>query len=153
MSTPLVQSIGRPGASGQARRMRVLAAIWCFTLLAGIKLSLCTFGFRATRRILARLTSANVTADDDCTEIVNATAERVAVAAAFFPGRARCLEQSLTLWYLLRQGGMQATLRLGVQPYPFAAHAWVEHAGEPINEKSETLKAYVAFPALPDRIQ
>jgi hypothetical protein len=74
------------------------------------------------------------------------------MAAAFFPGRALCLEQSLTLWYLLRQSRVQATLRLGVQPYPFGAHAWVEHAGEAVNENREILKAYVPFPSLPERM-
>jgi hypothetical protein len=75
-----------------------------------------------------------------------ATAEKVAFAAAFFPGRARCLEQSLALYGLLRRADVAVTFRLGVQAYPFAAHAWVEHCGEPVNEKRELLNSYVPLP-------
>src|SRR5262249_9212099 len=37
---------------------------------------------------------------------LEATERVVATAAAFFPGRARCLEQSLVLYYLLRRRGI-----------------------------------------------
>ncbi|HEX8694288.1 MAG TPA: lasso peptide biosynthesis B2 protein [Longimicrobium sp.] len=75
------------------------------------------------------------------------TAYAVAVAAAFFPGRAVCLEQSLALYVLLRRRGVPAELRLGVQPFPFAAHAWVELDGEPVNEDPETVAAFLPMPA------
>lgn len=70
------------------------------------------------------------------------TAYAVAVAAAFFPGRAVCLEQSLALYVLLRRRGVPAELRIGVQPFPFAAHAWVEVEGRPVNEDEETVASF-----------
>ncbi len=73
-------------------------------------------------------------------------AYHVAVAAAFFPGRAVCLEQSLALYLLLRRRGVPAELRLGVQAYPFYAHAWVELDGEPVNEDRETVDKFRALP-------
>jgi hypothetical protein len=100
--------------------------------------------------VLARLTRSRESAIDGRTDVVNATAKRVVMAAAFFPGRALCLEQSLTLWYLLRRSRIQATFRLGVQAYPFVAHAWVEHAGQPVNESPETLKPLVPLPNPPE---
>src|SRR5580704_2727408 len=62
-------------------------------------------------------------------------ADRVALAGALFPGRARCLEQSIALYCLLRRRGVNAALRFGVQPYGFVAHAWVEVDGVPLNEE------------------
>lgn len=62
---------------------------------------------------------------------------RVALAAALYPGRALCLERSLALYHYLRRAGVPARLRLGVQAYPFAAHAWVEHAGTVLNDVPE----------------
>ena len=73
---------------------------------------------------------------------VERTAYRVAVAGAFFPGRAVCLEQSLALYVLLRRRGVPAELRLGVQPRPFYAHAWVEVGGEPVNEDREVVAKF-----------
>jgi transglutaminase-like putative cysteine protease len=67
------------------------------------------------------------------------------MAAVFYPGRARCLEQSLALYVLLRRRGVPVRLRLGVQPYPFNAHAWVELNGAPLNERVETVRQFVPF--------
>jgi hypothetical protein len=70
----------------------------------------------------------------------------VAVAAALLPMRARCLEQSLVAHIALRRIGVDATLRLGVQPYGFIAHAWVEVAGRPVNERGELIRKLAVFP-------
>jgi hypothetical protein len=67
------------------------------------------------------------------------------MAAAFIPGRALCLEQSLALYVCLRRAGVAVGLRLGVQPYPFAAHAWVEYKGEPVGESWDRVGRFVAF--------
>lgn len=61
----------------------------------------------------------------------------VALAAALYPGRALCLERSLVLYHYLRRAGLPIRLRLGVQAYPFAAHAWVEYAGKVLNDVPE----------------
>jgi hypothetical protein len=79
-------------------------------------------------------------------EEVERAAYHVAVAAAFFPGRAVCLEQSLALYLLLRRRGVPAELRIGVQVYPFYAHAWVELDGRPVNEDVETVEKFRALP-------
>jgi hypothetical protein len=79
-------------------------------------------------------------------EQVERAAHHVAVAAAFFPGRAVCLEQSLALYVLLRGRGVPAELRIGVQVYPFQAHAWVELHGQPVNEDVETVEKFRALP-------
>ncbi|HEX4484048.1 MAG TPA: lasso peptide biosynthesis B2 protein [Solirubrobacteraceae bacterium] len=52
---------------------------------------------------------------------------------ALMPGDTRCLTQSLVLTRLLARRRISATLVVGARIAPdFVAHAWVEHAGEPL---------------------
>lgn len=48
------------------------------------------------------------------------------------PSDSRCLFRSLTLTALLERRGIHSTVVIAVRPQPFAAHAWVEHAGFPL---------------------
>jgi hypothetical protein len=68
------------------------------------------------------------------------------MAGAMYPGRAMCLEQSLTLYYVLRRMGIHAEYRQGVQPHPFRAHAWVEYEGAPINDLAEHVRLFTLLP-------
>jgi hypothetical protein len=77
---------------------------------------------------------------------VRRVADRVAVIAAFFPGRALCLEQSLALYWLLRRRGVSARLRVGVHPAPFTAHAWIEYDGAPVNEDDDRIRELLPLP-------
>lgn len=58
-----------------------------------------------------------------------------------------CLEESLTLWYLLRKQGIPACLRIGVRKEneKFEAHAWVEYRGEALNQDEAMHRHYAAF--------
>jgi hypothetical protein len=118
--------------------------VTCFTLLAATRAGLSLLGLQRTLGLVKRVTgrSRAGVARGSATE----TARAVATAAAFFPGRAVCLEQSIALYLLLRRRGFHAALRIGVQPYPFQAHAWVELDGEPLNETEEMVRKFVAFP-------
>ncbi len=111
--------------------------------LSLVRLSLVLFGLGRTIQFVRRLDRGRA----DCSAPDAATARSieasVAKAAALFPGRALCLEQSLTLYALLRRSSVSARLRLGVQSYPFAAHAWVEAGGEPLNDIAEHIAFYV----------
>jgi hypothetical protein len=52
---------------------------------------------------------------------------------ALLPGDARCLARSLVLTRLLARRGITAKLVIGTCAAPdFIAHAWVEHAGQPV---------------------
>jgi hypothetical protein len=52
---------------------------------------------------------------------------------AHLPGDTRCLARSLVLTRLLAGRGIEAKLVIGARSGPdFLAHAWVEHAGEPV---------------------
>jgi len=48
------------------------------------------------------------------------------------PSDSRCLFRSLTLMCMLERRGIAHTLVVAVRPRPFAAHAWLEVAGEAV---------------------
>jgi hypothetical protein len=121
-------------------------------ILVLVKIALRTVGFRRSYRAFANAAggrpSVRQLGADGAQHAVQAAqiAHIVSGAAAFLPWRALCLEQSLALCCLLRRHGYPAVVRLGVRPYPFAAHAWVELDGVPLAESPEHLRAFAAFP-------
>ncbi|HEX6041226.1 lasso peptide biosynthesis B2 protein [Longimicrobium sp.] len=130
-------------------RRDVPGVMRCMLALLVTRLHLKAFGFGRSvaraRRMGGRGPAFTAAADG----VAERTAHRVAVAGAFFPGRAVCLEQSLALYVLLRRRGVRAELRLGVVPSPFHAHAWVEVDGVPVNEDAETVARFLPMPAMP----
>jgi hypothetical protein len=127
------------------RDARVPSVLACMVLLATVKLALAICGFERARRLLLAW-SGSVPPTEADLSLVQRTEHAVALAAALFPGRALCLEQSLALHALLRRAGVDSRLRLGVQPHPFAAHAWVEVAGEPVNDVLEHTSHFTPLP-------
>jgi len=71
----------------------------------------------------------------------------VRAAARYSLAQYTCLEESLTLWYLLRRHGISACLRIGVRKEneKFEAHAWVEYASEALNQDEAMHRHYAAF--------
>lgn len=122
--------------------------VTCTVLLGAADLSLKVLGLRRSVRLARRLAGRTADAAPAERGEVMGIARTVATAAAFYPGRAQCLEQSLALFLLLRRRGIGADLRIGVQPFPFSAHAWVEHAGRPINEREDYVTRLAPFPSL-----
>jgi hypothetical protein len=125
-----------------SRGIRVAEVLGCMGAIAAIKLSLAWRGFAATlARIEARSDAAGSPppADD---AIVARLDHLLAAAAALYPGRALCLERSLVLYDRLRRAGVRADLRLGVQAAPFAAHAWIERHGAPVNDVLEHIEQF-----------
>jgi Transglutaminase-like superfamily len=60
-------------------------------------------------------------------------ARAVARTLAPLPGDTRCLVRSLVLIRVLARRGIPSTLVIGARSAPgFLAHAWVEHAGQPV---------------------
>jgi Transglutaminase-like superfamily len=123
----------------------------CMLTLVAVRLHLKARGFGRSVARARRLGERGASAHPPATaELAERTAHHVAIAGAFFPGRAVCLEQSLALYLLLRRRGVPAELRLGVVPSPFYAHAWVEVDGAPINEDAETVAKFLPMPAAPE---
>jgi transglutaminase-like putative cysteine protease len=126
------------------RGPRAPSFLTSFATIALTDLALRRLGF-ARSVALARRFGKPRRAENDRPELTDKVCRRLALAAVFYPGRARCLEQSLALYVLLRRRGVPVRLRLGVQPYPFNAHAWVELNGAPLNERVETVRQFVPF--------
>jgi hypothetical protein len=130
--------------SGQARAPGYAA---CFATLVCMDIIPRLIGLRRTFALLRRLTPG-LNSPQNSDAIIASATHRVAVAAAFYPRRALCLEQSLALFLLLRRRGVRAELRLGVQPRPFRAHAWVEAGGSAISEREDLPLTLVPFHGL-----
>lgn len=134
---------------GAPSGFRMPSHLRCALALVAVKAGLTFLGFGRTFALAGRWTRkrSERRAPLDAFSSLGIV-HRVALVAAFFPGRAECLEQSLALFVLLRRRGVAVELRLGVQPYPFTAHAWIEYEGVPLNESRETVKSFVLFPRL-----
>jgi hypothetical protein len=141
------QNAGRPmqpalqvfAGSGE---LRVPSVLRCGVMLLIVKVMLKTRRFDRTvdwaRRQVERVPTVGMVDVDALKRVEYA----VAMAGALYPGRALCLEQSLVLYNILRRQGVAVTLRLGAQPFPFAAHAWVEYEGVVINDVPEHVRQF-----------
>jgi hypothetical protein len=59
----------------------------------------------------------------------------VDVACAFYFKEVLCLQRSAATTCLLRRSGIPAEMVIGVQQWPFRAHAWVEVKGRIANDR------------------
>lgn len=110
-------------------------------LLALARVALVVLGFHRTIKLVRRF-SRGPRRDQIRDVELAAAAYRVAAASAFMPYGRKCLERSLVLFFQLKRNGVPVVLRLGAQAHPFAAHAWVEYNGEPVNEHRESIKDF-----------
>jgi Transglutaminase-like superfamily len=123
--------------------------------LPAVALSLRWRGFRATQSTLQRLKASQEGLPPD-NQRVAVTAQMVRAAVRHGFGHPSCLEESLTLWWLLVRQGISCEVRIGVrnQSEAFEAHAWVERNGVALNEPEARHLHYAKFesdfPASPE---
>ncbi|MGH8223674.1 MAG: lasso peptide biosynthesis B2 protein [Woeseiaceae bacterium] len=132
----------------QVARIKVPSVLRGGLMIFAVKASLKACGFAATIKYIRRRMEVVPQSGGGAVEAVRATEHAVAMAGAFYPGRALCLEQSLVLYYLLRRQGVAVKYCHGIQAHPFAAHAWVEYGGVAINDVPERVKPFTPLPAL-----
>jgi hypothetical protein len=120
----------------------VFQVLHAAVLLILARLALIVLGFQKTAMIVNRFSRAGDPRISMDHAQVQASKHAVSLAAAFIPARILCLEQSLVLYYKLKCNRVPVALRLGVRAYPFAAHAWVELEGRPVNETPAFLKEF-----------
>ena len=116
----------------------------CFILLMSCDVALRVLGFARTLRWARRLAGEQTSGADE--QLIKATLHNIVVATAFYPGRSKCLEQAIAVFVLLRRRQVPVQIRLGVQPYPFYAHAWVELQGAPLTESPEIVAQFALMP-------
>ena len=116
----------------------------CLALLMACDVALRVFGYARTIRVARRLAGErNAPAGEN---LIQQTLRNIVVATALYPGRSKCLEQTVAGFVLLRRRGTPVDIRLGVQPYPFSAHAWLELKGVPVTESPEVVATYALLP-------
>jgi hypothetical protein len=136
----------RAASVSGTRGIRIPSVLRSGLTISFMKLMLRVRGFgRTIKWIRERVVGVPATTVVDV-EIVRRAEHAVAMAGAWYPGRALCLEQSLALYYLLRRQGVPVKYCPGVRPYPFGAHAWVEYCGEPVNDVTEHVSWYTRMP-------
>lgn len=129
----------------QFRRRRVLLPVLAAcTKLLGVRRRLRQCGFQTAYRWAIDLHSA---APRDAGSTVLYSAERAfRLAEALLPGGASpddCLPRSLALFAFLRQMGLPASHRIGIEQVPFCAHAWVECHGRVILDRDRRAELLV----------
>jgi hypothetical protein len=101
-------------------------------------------GFARTLRWARRLAGEHTSVADE--QLIKQTLHNIVVATVFYPGKSKCLEQAIAVFVLLRRRRVPVQIRLGVQPYPFYAHAWVELNGAPLTESPEIVAQFALMP-------
>lgn len=56
-----------------------------------------------------------------------------------------CLERAVALAWILKEIGSSIRLVIGVRKRPFASHAWIEIAGQPVAEEPRRLRGLVSI--------
>jgi hypothetical protein len=123
-------------------------------LLPAVSVALKVLGIGRTYRALVgrcgRLLDDDISADERTR--ARRLAYLIGVAARRGPFRARCLEQSLMLTWLLHRRRVRAELRIGVANLEcrLSAHAWVELAGQVLNDSPSVAAKYAAYRDMTD---
>ena len=116
----------------------------CMITLMLCDAALRVLGYARTMRVVRRVAADR--SPGAGREVIERTLHNIVIATAFYPGRSKCLEQSVAGLVLLRRRGVPVEMRLGVQPYPFSAHAWLELDGAPVTESPEVVANYALLP-------
>lgn len=124
----------------------VPSVVRCLLAIAFLKAHVSALGLGSTLRWIRRREARTPARASDPTAFLIACEYAVSMAAALYPGRALCLERSLALLYLARRAGIPVSYHHGVQPVPFAAHAWIEYEGRVINDTDEHVLTYRRLP-------
>jgi hypothetical protein len=116
-------------------------------------LGLRVFGFRRWKELIERFSSPRSTpvASQPSVqlEIARRAVRAIQSAELHGPATPNCLERSVVLWWLLRRDGIVGELHIGARKTgaQFEAHAWVELAGQVLNDTVEVHKHYARFDA------
>ena len=87
-------------------------------------------GFHKAIQLIKRARKKNVDYIIPGDEELKQLTSIVNKACLIYPSRTKCLEWAMTYVLLALQKGWKCNLEIGVQNYPFMAHAWVECNGK-----------------------
>lgn len=120
----------------------LVLALRAYLLLIGFDLLLISDDFaglyKRVRRAQVRVSSSQ-----------SADAQQICVAmnlaCIWYWKKVLCLQRSAATVCLLRSQGHAAQMVIGAQQVPFKAHAWVEMAGQVVNDKPYTPSMYAVL--------
>lgn len=128
------------------RERRLLLQSLLLLPLAWIGLRL--FGMAQLYRWAARPGASAKTLRTDVNP--QAIGKLIAIAGNHLPFPSTCLTRSLLLVWLLGRLGLRSELRIGVRSIAgrIESHAWVEVAGEPVNDRVDVAESFSVFDGL-----
>jgi hypothetical protein len=110
--------------------------------LAAVGFIIRVFGFPGVRAFLGRVPAVNSVTADMTRTIMARVRGAVGRAVGFRLTPAMCLRRAAAAATLLRLMGVRASVVIGVQRLPFAAHAWAEVDGEVVAEHAGWVHDY-----------
>ncbi|WP_079212814.1 lasso peptide biosynthesis B2 protein [Brucella pituitosa] len=130
-----------PRLTGKPKNPKLRFICWVYM----IQLSLKWRGITRTVGYIARSRAVLMKFFPDCS--FESAANEIMTASKFSPFRFKCLEFATALRCFAEIKQIKnVKLCIGVQRFPFLSHAWVEHAGAPINDEcSLSERAAVIF--------
>jgi hypothetical protein len=138
--------------SGSDRTIVLKSAICLSASWAGLRIA----GFRRWKNLLDRFVEAPA-ADPSPSRLPEAThlTRLLCSASRHLFLRTNCLEQAMTLYFLLRRRGIAAELHFGARKRSEAleAHAWVTSTGVPLNEDHGEHRHFLPFDGLDPRLE
>ncbi|HQS84415.1 MAG: hypothetical protein B7Y25_07905 [Alphaproteobacteria bacterium 16-39-46] len=94
-------------------------------------------GFYRTIRMIKKSRNSELTYIIPSTEELRDLANIVNKACLIYPTRTKCLEWAMTFVLLALRQRWKCNLEIGVQNYPFFAHAWVECDGKVVMDSQD----------------
>jgi hypothetical protein len=122
-------------------------------LLPLTEVGLRAIGFRRWKQFIEQFSPSirqrQIPKPEEESKLAERYARAVFLAERNGVGTPNCLERSLTLWWLLRCGGIEGELHIGARKNDskFEAHAWVELRGTILNDSPEVHQHYARFDA------
>lgn len=94
-------------------------------------------GFYSTIHLIKKSRKKGVAYITPSPEQLQDLANTVNKACLIYPTRTKCLEWAMTFVLLALKRGWKCNLEIGVQNYPFMAHAWVECDGKVVMDSQD----------------
>jgi Transglutaminase-like superfamily len=132
-----------------ARRLLSLQAWWSLFRVTRL---LSARGFSWTYNAVSQMAPADLGQGQDPDLILSAGLAAFARSEEFFhlkTSPADCLPRSLALFQFLRTLGLPAEHCIGVQQFPFSAHAWTQFRGNIVHDDPANRERYTVIARIP----
>lgn len=118
-----------------------------FLIVPTVRLGIKTIGFKSTYNFLKYFAKLDQIPEENSWLIIKRHKSFQYLFTREFPFLGNCLAQSMALWLMLKNKGIETDLRFGMkkEKQKLLAHAWLEYQGSPLATEGEQEKKYVFF--------